>query len=96
MTAGVGSYLPSHHTWVIDYRVYEFLDELLRLAEQNEAVITDIVDAMTKAHAPEYDYEDRLQKLLRTLAAKGRKNEVLRILDRLPAMHHVYNELTQS
>jgi len=57
MTAGVGSYLPSHHTWVIDYRVYEFLDELLRLAEQNEAVITDIVDAMTKAHAPEYDYE---------------------------------------
>lgn len=80
----------------IDYRVYEFLDELLRLAEQNEAVIIDVVDAMTKAHAPEYDYEDRLQKLLRTLAAKGRKNEVLRILDRLPAMHHVYNELTQS
>lgn len=80
----------------IDYRAYEFLDELSRLAEQNEAVITDVVDAMTKAHAPEYDYEDRLQKLLRTLAAKGRKNEVLRILDRLPAMHHVYNELTQS
>ena len=80
----------------IDYRVYEFLDDLLRLAEQNAEVITDVVDAMTKAHAPEYDYEDRLQKLLRTLAAKGRKNEVLRILDRLPAMHHMYNELTQS
>jgi hypothetical protein len=80
----------------IDYRVYEFLEELLRLAEQDEAVITDVVDAMTKIHAPDYDYEDRLQKLLRTLAAKGRKNEVLRILDRLPAMHHVYNELTQS
>jgi hypothetical protein len=80
----------------IDYRVYEFLDELLRLAEQNDAVITDVVDAMTKAHAPEYDYEDRLQKLLRTLAAKGRRNEVVRILDRLPAMHHVYNELTES
>ncbi len=80
----------------IDYRVYEFLGELLRLAEENDAVVADVVDAMTKAHAPEYDYEDRLQKLLRTLAAKGRKNEVLRILDRLPAMHHVYNELTQS
>ena len=51
---------------------------------------------MTKAHAPDYDHEDKLQKLLRTLAAKGSKNEVLRILDRLPAMHHVFNELTRS
>jgi hypothetical protein len=32
---------------------------------------------------------------LRALAKKGRKNDVLRILDRLPAMHHLYNELTQ-
>lgn len=80
----------------VDYRVYEFLNELLRLAEQNEAAIVDVVDAMVKAHAPEYDYEDGLQRLLRTLAAKGRKNEVLRILDRLPAMHHLYNELTQA
>jgi hypothetical protein len=80
----------------VDYRVYEFLEELLRLAEQNAAAISDVVDAMTQAHAPEYDYEDRLQKLLRTLAAKGRKSDVLRILDRLPAMHHIYNELTQT
>jgi len=80
----------------VDYRVYEFLSELLRLAEQNEAAIVDVVDVMIKAHRPEYDYEDRLQKLLRTLAAKGRKAEVLRILDRLPAMHHLYNELTQA
>jgi len=79
----------------VDYRVYEFLSELLRLAEQNEAVIVEVVDAMIKAHTPEYDYEDRLQKLLRTLAKKGRKNDVFRILDRLPAMHHLYNELTQ-
>jgi len=79
----------------VDYRVYEFLSELLRLAEQNEAVVVEVLEAMTRAHAPEYDYEDRLQKLLRTLAKKGRKNDVLRILDRLPAMHHLYNELTQ-
>ena len=54
MTAGAGSYLPLHHTWGIDYRVYEFLGELLRLAEENDAVVADVVDAMTKAHAPEY------------------------------------------
>jgi hypothetical protein len=80
----------------IDYRVYEFIDELLRLAEQNPVVITDVLAAMTEAHVPEYDYEDRLQTLLKKLAANGRKNEVLRMLDRLPAMHHLYNELTQS
>jgi hypothetical protein len=81
----------------IDYRVYEFLDDLLRLAEQNEAAIVDVVDAMTKVHAPEYDYEDRLQKLLRTLAAKGRKMRYCVLLDRvlsLPGMHDLYNELT--
>jgi hypothetical protein len=80
----------------IDFRVYEFLSELLRLTEQDELVIVEVVDAMIKAHAPEYDYEDRLQKLLRTLAKKGRKNDVLRILDRLPTMHNLYNELTET
>jgi hypothetical protein len=80
----------------VDYRVYEFLSELSRLTERYGAVIIEVVDAMTKEHVPDYDYEDRLQKLLRTLATKGRKNEVLRILDRLPTMHHLYNELTQS
>jgi len=83
----------------VDYRVYEFLSELLRLADQNEAVVVEVLEAMTRAHAPEYDYEDRLQHLLRTLAARGRKNDVLRLLDRLlslPGMHHLYNELTAA
>lgn len=83
------------HVGIAHY-AYEFFNELLRLAEQNPAVIADAVGAMIEAHVPEYDYEDRLQKLLKTLAAKGKKNEVLRMLDRMPAMHHLYNELTQS
>jgi hypothetical protein len=80
----------------VDYRVYEFIDELLRLAKQNPAAITDVVDAMTEARVPEYDYEDKLQRLLKTLAAEGKRIEVLRLLDRLPAMHQLYNELTQG
>jgi hypothetical protein len=80
----------------IGHRAYEFFDELLRLAEQNPSVIADVVGAVIEAHVPEYDYEDRLQKLLNILAAKGKKNEVLRMLDRMPAMHQLYNELTQN
>ena len=80
----------------IGHHAYEFFDQLLRLAEQNSAVIADVVGALIEAHVPEYDYEDRLQKLLKILAAKGKKNEVLRMLDRMPAMHHLYNELTQD
>jgi hypothetical protein len=81
----------------IGHHTYEFVDELLRLAEQNSVVVADVLGAMIEARVPEYDYEDRLHKLLKILAAKGKKNEVLRLLDRLlslPGMHDLYNELT--
>jgi hypothetical protein len=80
----------------IGHHAYELFDDLLPLAEQNPVVIADVIGAMIEAHIPDYDYEDRLQKLLRTLSAKGQKNHVLRMLDRIPAMHHLYNELTQT
>lgn len=83
----------------IGHHAYEFVDELLRLAAQNPSAITEVLESMTAAHAPEYDYEGRLHKLLQTLAANGNKNEVLRLLDRvlhLPGMHDLFNELTRS
>ncbi len=83
----------------IGHHAYEFFDELLRLAEQHSAVIADVLSATIAAHVPAYDYEDRLRKLLNTLASNGKKNEVLRMLDRLlslPGMHDLFNELTRS
>ncbi|PYV72061.1 MAG: hypothetical protein DMG97_14400 [Acidobacteria bacterium] len=83
----------------IGHHTYEFVDELLRLAVQNPSAITEVLESMIAAHAPEYDYEGRLYKLLQTLAANGKKNEVLRMLDRvlhLPGMHDLFNELTSS
>ena len=80
----------------IGHHAYECFNELLRLSEQNSAVIADVVGAVIDAHVPEYDYEDRLQKLLKALAARGEKNQVFRMLDRMPAMHHLYNELTRT
>jgi hypothetical protein len=77
----------------IEHHAYEFFNELLRLVEQDSAVIADVVAAVIQAHRPEYDYESRLQRLLKALAAKGEKNQVFRILERMPAMHHLYNEL---
>ncbi len=69
------------------------------VAEQHSAVIADVLSATIEAHVPAYDYEDRLRKLLNTLASNGKKNEVLRMLDRLlslPGMHDLFNELTRS
>jgi hypothetical protein len=83
----------------VRHHAYEFFDELLRLAQQHSDVIADVLSATIQAHVPEYDYEDRLRKLLKTLASNGKKNEVLRMLDRLlplPGMHDFFNELTLS
>ena len=82
----------------IRHNSYEFLEVLLGLAELNADAITDVLDAMIAAHVPEFDYEDRLQKLLKLLAVNGKKNDVLHMLDRvlsLPGMHELFNELTR-
>jgi hypothetical protein len=81
----------------LGHQAYEFIAELLRLAEKNPDVIIGVLDAMVAAHVPEYDYEDTLQKLLKNLANSGKKIEVLHMLDRLislPGMHELFNELT--
>jgi len=73
---------------------YSQLDQISHLH-----LIADVLSATIEAHVPEYDYEDRLRKLLNTLASNGKKNEVLRMLDRLlslPGMHDLFNELTRS
>ena len=80
----------------IGHQAHEFIAELSRLAEQNPDVTIEVLDAMIAAHVPEYDYQDTLQKLLNNLARMGKKNEVLRMLDRLlllPSMHDLFNEL---
>ena len=83
----------------VGYHAYEFIEELLRLADNSPDVATETLKAMIAAHVPEYDYQDKLQALLKTLVAKGKQNEVLRLLERLrtlPGMHELFDELTRA
>lgn len=81
----------------IGHEAYEFIAELLRLAPTNPAEVTAVLEKMIAARAPDYDYEDRLRALLRTLAEKGQRDQVILMAERLrqlPGIQELYDELT--
>ena len=67
----------------VGYQIYEFVAELLRLAPQDPAAITKVLELMITAHVPEYDYQGRLRSLLELLAEHGQRSAVILISDRL-------------
>jgi hypothetical protein len=80
------------------HEAYEFVAELLRLAPQGPKVISEILQSMVEAHAPDYDYQDRLLSLLELLAKQGQKERVIIISDRLrhlPGVESLFKKLTQ-
>jgi hypothetical protein len=80
------------------YEAYEFVAELLRLAAQDPAAITTVLQSMVAAHAPDYDYEDRLRSLLEFLAAHGEREAVILTsnqLRHLPGIATLFKSLTQ-
>jgi len=75
---------------------FEFIQELLRLAPENDAKITVVLDKMLSSRVPDYDYEDRLRNLLELLAAKGHRDTVTLQAERLrhlPGIQELYNRL---
>ena len=77
---------------------YEFLSELNRLAAVNAKEVRNVVAKFVDTHEPFYDYEDRMQTLLRTLAERGFRGDVIDFCDRLRSMagmQDLYIELTQ-
>jgi hypothetical protein len=82
----------------VGHESYEFVAELLRLAPQDPEVITKTLQAMLAAHAPDYDYQDRLRSLLEFLAEHGQREAVILISDRLRHLEGVqalFKSLTQ-
>jgi hypothetical protein len=76
---------------------FEFVEQLLRLAPENHAKVTVILEKMLSSHVPDYDYEDRLRKLLELLADKGHRDFVMLQAERLrqlPGIQELYNKLT--
>jgi len=82
----------------VGHESYEFIAELLRLAPQDPAAVTEVFQSMLAAHRPEYDYQDRLRSLLEYLAAHGQREAAILISDRLRHLEGVqalFKSLTQ-
>jgi hypothetical protein len=83
---------------VAPYGHYEFVDDLLRIVDTSPDGVSFVLDAMIRTRVPDFDYKDGLKKLLRTLAGKGKKEEVISYAERLRSlagMQELYNELTR-
>jgi hypothetical protein len=81
------------------HNAYEFVDELVRLVEVSPDGVSEVLGRMTKGWVPDFDYKDQLKTLLRTLAAKGKKNDVISHAERLrslPGMQELFGELTRG
>jgi hypothetical protein len=67
----------------VGHETYEFVAELLRLAQQEPTTIAEVLQLMVDAHPPDYDYQDRLASLLKFLAEHGQKDRVILISNKL-------------
>jgi len=68
------------------------------LVKVNPGAISGVFAKMLETHEPTLDYEDRLKRLVRELAAHGLTNQAIDFADRLrriPGMREVYAELVQ-
>ncbi|MDD5451626.1 MAG: hypothetical protein PHT49_07000 [Desulfovibrionales bacterium] len=81
----------------VEYNADTFIEELDRLVEQDPARISLVLGKVLDGYEPDFDYEDRLEKLLIKLAKNGRIDDALRYTDRikLPGMVKLFKQLTE-
>lgn len=83
----------------VGYNADNFIEELDRLIEQDPAKVSSVLGKVLEAYVPDYDYEDRLQKLLIKLAESGRREDVLLYADRirqLPGIDKLFKQLANG
>jgi hypothetical protein len=83
----------------VDYNADDFFKDLDRLVDDSPAAVCRVLDVALKAYKPDYDFEDRLKKLLRKLALReDTRNAALRLAERLvghlSGMVEFYQEIT--
>ena len=82
----------------VEYHADTFIEELDRLLEHDPENVSLILGKVLDTYQPDFDYKDRLKNLLIKLAQKGRRNDVLRYLDRvrrLPGIDQLFKQLTE-
>lgn len=78
------------------YNFDSFVSELSRLVEDNPAAVGEIILKSLKADSPNYDYQDKLKKLIQSLARLGRKEDAIRCVDALKSYFPAKVELYKS
>jgi hypothetical protein len=66
-----------------DYSADHVVEELDRLADTDPAATAEILERMFETSTPNFDMDDNIEKLLRTLYDKGHYTEVLRCVEML-------------
>ena len=83
----------------VGYNADKFIEELDRLVEQDPAIVSSVLEKVFDAYVPDYDYEDRLKKLLIKLTESGIRVDVLLLADRirqLPGIDQLYKQLAEG
>ena len=84
----------------VGYNADNFIEELDRLVEQDPVIVSSVLGKVLETYEPDYDYEDRLKKLLIKLAESGRREDVLLYADRirrkLPDIVQLFKQLAEG
>lgn len=83
----------------VGYNADNFIEELDRLIEQDSAKVSSVLGKVFEAYVPDYDYEDRLQKLLIKLAKSGRREDALfyaNLARKLPGFDQLFKQLVEG
>ena len=83
----------------VDRNVYGFVEELVRLVDVSPDGVSSVLARVIKSRVPDFDYKDQLMELLRALAAKGKKQDVISYAERLrnlPGMQELFDGLTRD
>jgi hypothetical protein len=62
---------------------YDFAESLDRLASESPEEVGQLLEAFLAQYQPSYDYQDRLQSVIRKLNSAGQRHVAIRVLDRL-------------
>ena len=89
----VAPYVHVHHN------AYEFICELNRLVGVSPAEVCRVLEVFLDTHESYYDYQNKMQTLVRSLAGHGFRREAISFCQRLhsvPGMEALYNDLTET
>ena len=83
----------------VHHNAYEFICELNRLVSVSPTEVCKVLEVFLDAHESYYDYQNKLQTLVRSLAEHGFRTKAISFCQRLhsvPGMEALYNELMET